>query len=170
MDPARIFAYLSLVVGIGSLVAAFFDYRRGEEIRDVWPQVDAEVTSCAVVVQSKRIANTGKWHAECGFRYTIGGRTYISETSVASAPATDAGRSGFPEKDKNRQWVADQARQYEPGARRQIHYQPGNPGRIAVGSGTSWIVLSFISLVGLVFTGLGILILVLRERTTPKSG
>ena len=170
MDPARIFAYVSLVVGAGALVATLFAYWRVEEVRDTWPQVEAEVTGCAVVTQSKRIANIGKWHAECGFRYTVGGRTYRSETSVASAPATDAGRSGYPEKDKNRQWVADQSRQYETGTRHRIHYQSGNPERIAMSPSLPWGALVFFTLVGAVFAGLGLLILFRSKRAMQKPG
>ena len=170
MDPARIFAYVSLVVGAGSLVATLFAYWRVEEVRDTWPQVEAEVTGCAVVVQSRKIANIGKWHAECGFRYSVGGRIFTSEASVASAPATDAGRSGYPEKDTNRQWVADQARQYETGTRHRIHYQPGNPGQIAMRPSTPWGAVVFFSLFGVFFAGLGLLILLLRKRAMQKRG
>jgi len=125
-----------------------------------WMPVDAEVVRSSVWEDPMRDSEGERiYQAEVEFRYIVGGQEYI--TSARSFIAS-----------KNRGQMEAKVRDYPPGSRRQIRFDPQNPGRIsfdAEGDTGAVVLVVIFGGVGLLFTSLGLVMIVkFRSKRTVQ--
>ncbi len=164
-DPGalKLVGGIFLVVGLGLLTPAWFTGNRQYTILKTWPTVEAEVTRSRVThyqsTSSRSSSSTTMYQAEIEFRYTVGGKPYVT-------PATTAySTSSYTE-------MKHKVDFYAPATRHAIRYNPANPNdiRFDVGYTFGFFLLPVIlGGMGLIFGGVGAALLYAgRSATQPK--
>ena len=149
------------VVGLALLGTGWWAGNRQYTILKSWPTLEAEVTNSRVTHHvshdSRRSTDTTMYEAEIEFRYTVDGRQF----TTPSTPGYST--SSYSEMKR----MADT---YTPGTRHTIRYNPADPNDIRFNAGYNFgffFLPVLLGGMGVVFTGLGICLLVASRSAQP---
>ncbi len=143
--PTRIIGYIFLPIGIVILAVAVWLAEQRREILKTWPEVQAEVTHSELTYSRSR-SGSSMYSAQYVFRYTANGREYITRDGPGYSTSSYSSMEG-------------KAKQYAPGTRHPIRYNPANPQEIRIEAGynlSTFGIPLMVAAMGLVFAGLGL--------------
>jgi predicted RNA-binding Zn-ribbon protein involved in translation (DUF1610 family) len=154
-----VFGALGLAaLGFGSLLAA-----RQYHIITAWKPAESEVVK-SQFLQSRGLRGLFHYNLRVHFRYAVGGREYVSASSLDDSVA-GAGSNSYS-------FVRRIADRYAPGTRHSVLVSPEEPRQLRFEAGPAiyfFAAAAGVTAFGLIFTtvGFGILIVMAREKKRP---